>query len=71
MELIKIGASGEFPEGKISKDDQGELRVVISADRKSKIVKIYFGKSVDWLGLPKHEALKWAKVIKEKAEELV
>ena len=70
-ELMKdappLGATGQFPRGKLHKEDEGEFRFAIATDLKRQVVHIDFGKSVAWLGLPKKEALALAKMIREHA----
>jgi len=53
----KLGATGEFPEGKIDKHDEGALRYKVGADQKSQCVIMEFGTPVTWLGLPKKDAI--------------
>lgn len=50
---LKIGPTGEYPRGKIHKDDEGELRLGIAV-RGGKVV-MAFGKPIAWLGFdPEH-----------------
>jgi hypothetical protein len=65
-----LGRTGEYPDGKYCHDDQGELRMAIAADKKKGMVVFNFGRSVNWLVLPKKVALELARVIREKAESL-
>ena len=44
-----IGATGEFPQGKIAKDDEGEIAFAIG-HRTGKVL-IEFGKEVAWIGM--------------------
>ena len=48
----KIGATGQFPYGKLRHDDQGELSVAMAADSQQGVVRMIFGKPVAWLALP-------------------
>jgi hypothetical protein len=54
---LGLGASGKFPRGKISKDDEGELRMAVRAFPEKGIVALDFGKQVSWLGLDKAVAI--------------
>lgn len=45
----KLGATGKFPQGKISKEDEGELQFGVTHDHAHVIVN--FGKPVSWLGM--------------------
>lgn len=44
-----LGATGNFPEGKISDNDEGEIKILIGS--KTGTVFIEFGKPVSWVGL--------------------
>jgi hypothetical protein len=55
MEDEKLGATGEFPEGQISPDDEGELSYRLSAG--PGIVKLEFGKPITWVAFPPEEAM--------------
>lgn len=68
VDTSKIGATGEFPQGKLTQDDEGELRAGIAV-YKDKIV-INFGKPVTWLALDTVQALDLAKMLTEKATEV-
>jgi len=65
---IKLGATGDYPLGKLSDDDEGGLRVGLTI-MDNKMV-IAFGKSVSWVALDKATALELADTIKRRAEEL-
>lgn len=57
-----------YPRGKFSEDDEGELR--ISVTHKDKTVIIDFGKDVKWIGMDKNCALALAKIIIDRANEM-
>lgn len=63
-----LGATGDFPRGKLNADDEGGLRVAIAV--KDRTVMIAFGKEVAWLGMSKPEALAFAETIRKRAEEI-
>ena len=65
-----LGATGRYPHGKASQDDEGELQMLLVADHAEGIVRIVFGKRVGWLGLPSGHARQLAAMLIEKAEEL-
>lgn len=67
MEKINLGATGEFPQGKLNDDDEGELRMAIIT--KEKTVIIDFGKPVHWLGMSRDEARAFGELIIQKANE--
>jgi hypothetical protein len=66
----QLGATGRFPLGKLTPEDEGELRFAIAAAPQTKTVILDFGKPVAWLGLPRADALALADMLKKKAEEL-
>lgn len=68
MKNEKIGPTRTFPKGKLSHDDDGGINVAVF--KFNNVVRIEFGSSVKWLGLPKNEALEFAELIKKHAEEL-
>lgn len=63
--MNKLGATGNFPDGKLNEHDDGEFRLLVKeADGN---VHIYFGKPVAWLALPKEQAFKFALTIMKHA----
>lgn len=70
IKSLKLGATGKFPYGKASEDDEGELRMALATDHGNGIVRIVFGKPIGWLGLPAAEARTLATLLMEKADEL-
>ena len=46
---MKLGSTGDFPRGKFSQDDEGELRIAVG--HKDKTVIIDFGTPTKWIGL--------------------
>jgi len=59
MAKEKVGATGEFPRGKIRPDDEGGLTAGISTDAKGNII-IDFGKAITWVAMPKADATRLA-----------
>lgn len=64
----KIGPTGEFPEGRISKDDNGELAVGFTVSDGNVIMK--FGKPVEWIGFPPDNARQFAVQLLELAGQI-
>ena len=64
------GATGNHPQGRLDKDDQGGLRMGIAADVRNGIVRVDFGKPVAWLGLDKATALGLADNLRKHAMSL-
>jgi len=65
---MKLGATGEFPRGKLSQGDEGELQLAILV--RDNTVVIEFGKSVAWLGLDADGAIEFANLILAHANEI-
>jgi len=65
---MKIGATGNFPQGKLKDDDEGELRMAVF-ERDGNIV-IDFGKELAWIGFGKDEAIALGEMLIKKANEL-
>lgn len=61
-----IGATGRFPQGKLTEDDEGEIRFGIGVD-KNKVI-FDFGSPVVWLGMPAEAAFEIAEQIKRAAD---
>jgi hypothetical protein len=66
-EELKLGATHRFPEGKLTKDDEGEIRVAIG--QKDGKVVIDFGKPTAWIGFTPEQADDIAKLLHEHATE--
>lgn len=66
----KLGPTGKFPRGKISDDDEGQLKYGVATDRENNVIILEFGKPLAWLGLDKSAAIQLANVLLTKATEL-
>lgn len=53
--LLKLGATGAFPDGRLDNTDEGELQLAVSSDGKG-LVRIDFGKPVAWFAMSANEA---------------
>lgn len=62
------GATGEFPDGKINPEDEGELRLAVGHDQDN--VRIEFGKQVAWLAMPRADAVEFARAVMRHAVQL-
>ena len=65
---MKIGPTGDFPEGKISPTDEGGLTLAVSSWKGE--VRIDFGAPVSWLSMPPQTAIKFAEHILARAKEV-
>lgn len=54
MQTKKLGATGQFPDGKLTNTDEGEIRVGI-AQVDGRVV-MNFGKPIEWIGFTKEQA---------------
>lgn len=63
----KLGPTGDFPEGKLDKTDEGGLKIGIAFDSYTNVVRIDFGKEVAWIGMQPAQAMEFAKTIMKKA----
>jgi len=66
----KLGATKQYPEGKLNPDDEGELRFAVTTDLSNGVVVMQFGKPVKWLAVGKAQAIVIGKSIIEHAEKL-
>lgn len=57
IDTPKVGATGEFPDGKINKEDEGELQISVGFDPDTKLVRLEFGKPVAWLAMKPEDAV--------------
>jgi hypothetical protein len=52
--MEQAGATGNFPNGKICEDDEGELFMRMIIDKEKNVLIVDFGKEpVTWIGLDK------------------
>lgn len=63
-----FGDTGQYPQGQLNPDDEGELRFGIARDG-NKVV-INFGKEVAWIGFDADQAIALAIALVRKAGEI-
>lgn len=63
------GATGEYPDGQLNEDDEGELQ--LSIGEKAGTLIIDFGKPVSWVGMRPVEAQRFAEVIMQRAHRML
>jgi len=61
-----FGPTGEFPEGKMSEDDDGALQIGITTDKEGRVI-INFGTDVNWIALEHPYAVQFAVTILKRA----
>lgn len=64
---MKPGPTGQFPDGKMGEDDEGELAVGIRGENGQIIIN--FGAPVMWVGLFPDQAIEFANAIIQVAEK--
>lgn len=65
---LGLGPTGQFPEGHLNDDDEGEIKVGIThSDGK---VVIHFGKPVAWIGFTPEQAYEIAQTLIEHAAKV-
>lgn len=64
----KIGATGNYPDGKLNEHDEGELAIRISHD--DRLITIEFGKPVSWFAFKPEQAIEFAEMIIEHANDV-
>jgi hypothetical protein len=65
---MKAGPTGNFPQGKLNDDDEGELVIRVGIDQE-KIV-VHFGTEVAWFGMDVDHAEQFAKNIMDKVTKI-
>lgn len=65
---MPFGSTGDFPRGKLTDDDEGELRLGVTVRDKTLIIA--FGKEVAWLGMDRATAESFANSILARCKEL-
>ncbi len=64
--MLKLGATGAFPEGKLDRTDEGELRFAISSTGDG-LVRVDFGKPVAWFAISPNQAKELAALLMQHA----
>lgn len=62
---VKLGATGKFPEGKLTESDEGEIAFGIT--HKNGKVVVSFGKPVAWVGFGPAQATELAGLLRKYA----
>jgi hypothetical protein len=63
-----LGETGEFPDGKLSEDDGGEIAMAIGTHGETIIIK--FGKQVSWIGISVDAAVELIAVLQKTINRL-
>lgn len=62
---LNLGATGAFPDGKLNRHDQGQIRLAVSHG--GGLVRLDFGKPITWLAFRPDEAKELAALILQHA----
>jgi len=66
--MTTIGPAGDYPEGKLGKDDDGGLNIAIGVNQHN-LVHIAFGSKVAWIAMPAKQAFEFARIIRQNARK--
>jgi hypothetical protein len=61
------GATGQFPRGKLNKDDDGELKIAVGQNKG--VVFMEFGKLISWIAMEPAQAEEFARTLLQYVEE--
>jgi hypothetical protein len=64
----RLGATGDFPRGKLNADDEGGLILAITVIDQT--LRIEFGKPIAWLAMSRDEAIGFAELIMQRAQSM-
>lgn len=70
MNRPRLGALGTYSQGKIGKNDRGDLQMAVVPDHKRKLVRLEFGTDVSWMALDAATARALAAAINRAADAL-
>lgn len=68
--MDKIGPTGKFPEGKVNKDDEGEIQILVGREEAKNVVVLKFGKPIAWIAFGPTQAKAIANLLIKHAEAL-
>lgn len=63
-------AMREFPEGRLSGDDDGSITFKIGADEEKYVVAIEYSKPVHWVAMPPQQAMEFAQLLIKRARSI-
>ena len=70
MEQILGTAKTNYSEGRLNREDDGDLAFACALDKGNNVIIIHFGKTVTWVGLNKHTAVNLRNLLNEKIKEM-
>lgn len=66
----KLGATGQFPDGKLGDGDEGEIRFAIAGDKENGLVHCDFGTPVQWFSMSPQQAVDIAQSLIHQARQV-
>jgi hypothetical protein len=61
--MTKFGATGNYPDGSLGPDDEGELQIGVARDSQGNVIVNFGNKGVSWLAMPPDRAIGFARLI--------
>jgi hypothetical protein len=58
---LKLGPTGEFPQGRLNETDRGEVSLAVSRDGDN--VRVDFGTDLSWLAMSTETTIEFAKAL--------
>ena len=68
IESTPVGATGNFPQGQLTKADEGEIQFMVGA--KNDKVILQFGTPVAWMGMTPEQAIDLGEMLIQKAAKV-
>lgn len=65
-----LGATGKFPEGKLTETDEGEIMMAVTSDVENRKVILNFGKPVVWVGYNAEQAIEFGALMIEHGKRI-
>lgn len=62
------GPTGEYPDGQLNENDEGELRIQVSHEKGN--VVLNFGKKVEWFAMPAKQVDSLCEMLQQHADEV-
>lgn len=63
-----LGATGKFPDGKLTDNDEGEIKIGVTVSDER--VVLAFGKKIEWIGLTREQAIQIGQTLIDRARQI-
>ena len=70
VDQIMGKASTEFSEGRLNRNDEGDLALAVAHDPQNNVVLIHFGKPVAWVGLNRKQTEGLISMLQDHASQI-